>query len=454
MKDLQRIYTEAVKAMQKDGGEKIALPKLALVSKEASKMPRSDDSKKLVLGASEGLVRIYRRQGNLKKAIKHLKKGIRFDDRNPQFPAELGHIYHKINLHEQALKAYTLASQRAPSDPHILYFMADSKLAIQPPDLESARADLEESLRLLEEKGVPAMEIQGKKTLVWARVIESLGTTLQLLNQTEKSLETFQMAVDMGIWQSKYRRFHQKRWTEVTNIRPLYDYSQPGYPNELATKLEESHQAIWEEFNAASISFEPEFEALSTSGDWKVFPIIDVPRSSDARSIVWSEGVAKQFPTVTSILSKSKQFKACVEILGVCDAYLSKLTPGTKIRSHCGPTNLRQRIHLALKAPSECCWIRVADKEPRTWQEGKVLVFDDAYEHEVWHNSSHPDTNPDSSEHTSFGIMDRIILSVDVWHPGIVDPRIREKLGAGELEQVQAEAATTRTTLDFAHEEL
>lgn len=37
----------------------------------------------------------------------------------------------------------------------------------------------------------------------------------------------------------------------------------------------------------------------------------------------------------------------------------------------------------------------------RSWSEGKVFIFDDSFEHEVWHNGT--------------GI--RLVLIVDVWHP-------------------------------------
>lgn len=37
----------------------------------------------------------------------------------------------------------------------------------------------------------------------------------------------------------------------------------------------------------------------------------------------------------------------------------------------------------------------------RGWEEGKVFIFDDSFEHEVWHNG------------TEF----RLVLIVDVWHP-------------------------------------
>lgn len=39
----------------------------------------------------------------------------------------------------------------------------------------------------------------------------------------------------------------------------------------------------------------------------------------------------------------------------------------------------------------------------RTWEEGKVMIFDDSFEHEVWHNGSEI----------------RLILILDVWHPDL-----------------------------------
>jgi beta-hydroxylase len=42
------------------------------------------------------------------------------------------------------------------------------------------------------------------------------------------------------------------------------------------------------------------------------------------------------------------------------------------------------RLHLGLIVPSDArsCWIRVDDRIC-TWEEGRALVFDDTYEHEV-----------------------------------------------------------------------
>ena len=50
------------------------------------------------------------------------------------------------------------------------------------------------------------------------------------------------------------------------------------------------------------------------------------------------------------------------------------------------------------------CAMRVAD-EIKVWQEGEALVFDDSFEHEVWHHQE------EGSE--------RVVLLFDVWHPDL-----------------------------------
>ena len=102
---------------------------------------------------------------------------------------------------------------------------------------------------------------------------------------------------------------------------------------------------------------------------------------------------------------------------------LSLLAPGTHIAPHCGPTNHRLRLHLALSVPSMpsaprdtsagegndagdtargAIGIRVGN-ETRSWRTGSVLLFDDSFEHEVWNRAGAP----------------RLVLIVDVWHPDL-----------------------------------
>lgn len=142
------------------------------------------------------------------------------------------------------------------------------------------------------------------------------------------------------------------------------------------------------------------------------------------------------------LLQTIPELKDCIE--NECDAYFSRLRPHTHIESHCGPTPLRLRLHLGLLVPKRsdktcleteqsaasgstcsssndvaeaerggggkereeeeeegCCRLRV-ENVTRRWEEGRVLVFDDSFEHEVWHDGS---------------CHDRIVLSVDIPHP-------------------------------------
>ena len=62
--------------------------------------------------------------------------------------------------------------------------------------------------------------------------------------------------------------------------------------------------------------------------------------------------------------------------------YFSLMSPGARLRAHCGPTNSRLRVHLALAAQHGACGMRVGN-ESRLWREGEVWVFDDSFEHEV-----------------------------------------------------------------------
>jgi aspartyl/asparaginyl beta-hydroxylase (cupin superfamily) len=77
----------------------------------------------------------------------------------------------------------------------------------------------------------------------------------------------------------------------------------------------------------------------------------------------------------------------------------SALNPRSHIPPHTGPMNGIIRGHLALVARPGS-YIRVGN-EQRTWEEGKVLVFDDSFEHEVWNHSDQV----------------RIVLFMNFWHP-------------------------------------
>jgi aspartate beta-hydroxylase len=90
----------------------------------------------------------------------------------------------------------------------------------------------------------------------------------------------------------------------------------------------------------------------------------------------------------------------------------SVFTPGTHLLPHRGVTNTRLVGHLPLIVPENCA-LNVGG-EVHQWQPGKVVVFDDTYEHEAWNRSQ----------------QTRVVMIFDVWHPGLTEA---ERLAVAEL---------------------
>ena len=109
------------------------------------------------------------------------------------------------------------------------------------------------------------------------------------------------------------------------------------------------------------------------------------------------EKACRSFPVLAAAIEGITE---ATTMAGCCIS-LSWLHPDTHITPHCGPTNTRLRLHMGLKVPPGCS-IRVADRK-LVWEEGKCFIFDDSYEHEVWHQ----------------GTSERIVLLMDLWHPDL-----------------------------------
>ncbi len=89
------------------------------------------------------------------------------------------------------------------------------------------------------------------------------------------------------------------------------------------------------------------------------------------------------------------------------DALFSVHSSEAHLKAHCSVDNLRLRCHLGIAVPPGC-EIRVGQSK-RTWREGRVLQFEDSFEHEVWNR----------------GTTRRAILIMDTWHPDLTEAEIR-----------------------------
>ncbi len=84
------------------------------------------------------------------------------------------------------------------------------------------------------------------------------------------------------------------------------------------------------------------------------------------------------------------------------EVMFSVLKPHSHIPAHYGTVNGRLVVHLPLIVPANCGALRVAG-EDREWTTGKLMFFDDTFEHEAWNNSDEV----------------RVVLIFDTWNPNL-----------------------------------
>jgi aspartate beta-hydroxylase len=179
-------------------------------------------------------------------------------------------------------------------------------------------------------------------------------------------------------------------YPELTSA-PFHDPA--GLPGALA--LERDYTAIRAEIEGlAADEFQAEAENLKERGSWDVFLFYERGRKN--------EGNCARCPVITRIIEGSNTVRATAGLL-----YVSKLSPGSHIKPHRGPVNLRLRCHLGIKVPDGDCGLKVGG-ETRRWREGKCIVFDDSLEHEAWNYTTDP----------------RIVLIIDFWHPDLTPTEV------------------------------
>jgi aspartyl/asparaginyl beta-hydroxylase (cupin superfamily) len=172
-------------------------------------------------------------------------------------------------------------------------------------------------------------------------------------------------------------------WAEALNRRFAIYGNPPVYDNATfpwAAEIEKAAPAIRAELDRVlARKYElPNFhdistdvKTISTDAGWKTFFLAGF-------------GV----PVDRNIALCPRTWEAVKKIPGLKTAMFSIFEPGKHLPPHRGPYNGVLRLHLGLivPEPADKIAIRVEDQVCH-WQEGKVLIFDDAYEHEAWNHS-------------------------------------------------------------------
>ncbi len=96
------------------------------------------------------------------------------------------------------------------------------------------------------------------------------------------------------------------------------------------------------------------------------------------------------FRSAANIAACPETWRICRTIPGLITVMFSILEPGKHLPPHRGPYNGVLRLHLGLIVPEprRDLGIRVGQQVYR-WEEGRTVVFDDAYEHEAWNRTPH-----------------------------------------------------------------
>jgi hypothetical protein len=178
--------------------------------------------------------------------------------------------------------------------------------------------------------------------------------------------------------------------------------------------LESNYNIILSEFN----NIRKYKNSMHDVGDHKLRETEDA-RVVDGQG--WKETVLFGINAEPHLAPKTVQIlKSCVmkESIDLCNSgggeiIFSYLFGNTIIKPHCAATNHRLTCHLGLIIPSKSkngkCSITVCGEE-RYWSNGKCLIFDDSFEHEVSNTTN---------EH-------RGILLLRFWHPELISKKNRE----------------------------
>jgi aspartate beta-hydroxylase len=217
----------------------------------------------------------------------------------------------------------------------------------------------------------------------------------------ERARRTADTAVQQGYWKSPLQR--PLHFLPRLPAEPVHDGQRYWVRRFLESHFAEIRDEALAGLMSGSQSFSPVEEPLTSAGRWDLAPFYE--------GGVRLGATCRAFPRTTAILDQLPD-----EVRGAGVVMFSCLQPGTHISAHCGYTNARLRVHLPILT-SPNARIRVGE-HILSWVEGKCLIFDDSFEHEVWHDGDGP----------------RLVLMVDIPHPA---------LGAEERAELLARAGTS-----------
>ncbi|XP_025030526.1 aspartyl/asparaginyl beta-hydroxylase isoform X2 [Python bivittatus] len=320
--------------------------------------------------------------GRMRGSVVTLQKLVDLFPNDTSFKNNLGVGYLLIGDNSNAKKVYEEVLSLAPND---------GFAKVHYGFILKAENKIEESIPYLKEgleSGDPGTDD--------GRFYFHLGDAMQRVGNQE-AYKWYERGHQRGHFASIWQRSLYN--VKGLKAQPWWTAKETGY-TELIKTLEKNWKVIRDEglavMDRSKGLFLPEDENLREKGDWSQFTLWQQGRKN--------ENACNSVPKTCALLERFSETTGCRR----GQIKYSVMHPGTHVWPHTGPTNCRLRMHLGLVIPKEGCRIRCA-QETRFWEEGKILIFDDSFEHEVWQDAD----------------AYRLIFIVDVWHPELTSQQRR-----------------------------
>ena len=226
------------------------------------------------------------------------------------------------------------------------------------------------------------------------------GYSLARLGRIEESNKIFHISANLEMHPSFWQR---SLYSTVGLIsKPVWNLQQTNIDQELSIIANK-----WRHIRREALTvlrnkkYVGQTEGIRDTGKWGIYKLYDQGKRID--------GNCENAPTTCSLVDTIPQISSTP----FGQVKFSIMKAGTHVYPHTSMTNTRIRIHLGLKLPSQrkpmiasnsLSRIRVLN-EYFAWEEGKMIIFDDSFDHEVWH--FHPQNKS------------RLVLIIDMIHPNI-----------------------------------
>ena len=234
-----------------------------------------------------------------------------------------------------------------------------------------------------------------------------LGDALRRLGKTMEADKVYKEAAEEGAMLSFWQRSLYN--VEGLKAKPVWMLEETGISDHLV-RIRQNWELIRNEALSALKRnlYQSEGENLRDTGKWAQFELYRQGRKNERN--------CKKAPITCNLIDSIPQ----VATNRRGQVKFSVMEAGTHVHAHSGPTNCRLRAHLGLQIPENSSSsivpsksstkLRVAD-EHLVWHDGELFIFDDSYDHEVWHD------NPQGTP--------RIVLIFDIWHPELTEEQKR-----------------------------